>query len=245
MLRGAAQGPTSVDGAPLSRLSFAALGGYFMDRLGTDVEAGIRQAIDTLRTQGARVGTASIAHAKDIAAVYLHLVLADAAAYHAVTLDRRPHAYTANVRLRLEMGRHILAEDYERALRGREVLRRDVDPRCRVSTRSCCRRSASEAPPIGAATVPVNGGQEPVRTAMLRCTQLFNVTGHPAISLPCGTTRAGLPIGLQLVGPPGRHRRPAAARARCRSARFSTTRMITRSFTAGNTSLHDVSNATT
>jgi aspartyl-tRNA(Asn)/glutamyl-tRNA(Gln) amidotransferase subunit A len=61
-----------------------------------------------------------------------------------------------------------------------------------------------EAPPIGAATVPVSGGQEPVRTAMLRCTQLFNVTGHPAISIPCGVSRAGLPIGLQIVGHPGR-----------------------------------------
>jgi Asp-tRNA(Asn)/Glu-tRNA(Gln) amidotransferase A subunit family amidase len=35
---------------------------------------------------------------------------------------------------------------------------------------------------------------------MLRLTQLFNVTGHPAISLPCGLTSAGLPCGLQLVG---------------------------------------------
>jgi aspartyl-tRNA(Asn)/glutamyl-tRNA(Gln) amidotransferase subunit A len=35
---------------------------------------------------------------------------------------------------------------------------------------------------------------------MLRETQLFNLTGHPAVSLPCGTTRDGLPCGLQLVG---------------------------------------------
>ena len=56
------------------------------------------------------------------------------------------------------------------------------------------------APPIGAATVPVKGGTELVRAAMLRCTQLFNLTGHPALSLPCGLTRAGLPAGLQLVG---------------------------------------------
>ena len=34
----------------------------------------------------------------------------------------------------------------------------------------------------------------------LRLTQLFNLTGHPAISLPCGDTREGLPCGLQLVG---------------------------------------------
>jgi Asp-tRNA(Asn)/Glu-tRNA(Gln) amidotransferase A subunit family amidase len=35
---------------------------------------------------------------------------------------------------------------------------------------------------------------------MLRLTQLFNMTGHPAISIPCGHTSAGLPVGLQLVG---------------------------------------------
>jgi Asp-tRNA(Asn)/Glu-tRNA(Gln) amidotransferase A subunit family amidase len=35
---------------------------------------------------------------------------------------------------------------------------------------------------------------------MLRLTQLFDITGHPAISLPCGRTEAGLPVGLQLVG---------------------------------------------
>jgi aspartyl-tRNA(Asn)/glutamyl-tRNA(Gln) amidotransferase subunit A len=204
VLRGVAQGSTSVEGTSLSHLSFAALGAYFMDRLGTEVEAGITRAIETLRTQGADVGTASIAHAKDIAPVYLHLVLADAAAYHAVTLERRPHAYTPNVRLRLEMGRHILAEDYERAIRGRAVLRRDVAAALQDVDALLLPALGIEAPPIGAATVPVSGGQEPVRTAMLRCTQLFNVTGHPAISIPCGVSRAGLPIGLQIVGHPGR-----------------------------------------
>jgi len=39
-----------------------------------------------------------------------------------------------------------------------------------------------------------------VRALMLRETQLFNVTGHPAISIPCGVTSQGLPVGLQVVG---------------------------------------------
>jgi aspartyl-tRNA(Asn)/glutamyl-tRNA(Gln) amidotransferase subunit A len=38
---------------------------------------------------------------------------------------------------------------------------------------------------------------------MLRCTQTFNVTGHPAITIPCGTTSEGLPIGAQVVGARG------------------------------------------
>ena len=52
--------------------------------------------------------------------------------------------------------------------------------------------------------MPVKGGPEAVRSLMLRCTQPFNLSGHPAISLPCGRTPAGLPIGLQLVGHKGR-----------------------------------------
>ena len=49
--------------------------------------------------------------------------------------------------------------------------------------------------------VKVGATQQPTRAMMLRETQLFNLTGHPAISLPCGVTRDGLPCGLQLVGP--------------------------------------------
>ena len=57
----------------------------------------------------------------------LHLVFAEAAAYHAPTLNEMPERYSVPVRLRLEVGRYLLAEDYARALTGREVLREAVD----------------------------------------------------------------------------------------------------------------------
>jgi len=40
-----------------------------------------------------------------------------------------------------------------------------------------------------------------VRAALLRCTRPFNFSGHPACAAPCGFTRAGLPVGVQIVGP--------------------------------------------
>ena len=53
---------------------------------------------------------------------------------------------------------------------------------------------------LGAATVTVGTAEEPVRNITLRLTQPFNISGHPAITLPCGRTRDGLPVGAQLVG---------------------------------------------
>ena len=141
-----------------------------------------------------------IRHASDIAPVYLHIVLSDAAAYHAATLETMPERYTPPVRLRLEMGRYLLAEDYVRALAGREVLRREVDVALADHDALVLPTLPIPAPPLGAASVRVGERQEPVRNLMLRLTQLFNVTGHPAVALPSGTTSTGLPCSLQLVG---------------------------------------------
>ncbi|HUE85268.1 MAG TPA: amidase [Vicinamibacterales bacterium] len=185
-------------------IRLAALDGYFMDRLSADVESRVEATYAVLRDGGVKLSSASLAHCSDIAPIYLHLVLADAAAYHATALAERPHAYTPSVRIRLEMGRHVLGEDYVRALRGREIIREEVERALTDVDALVLPALSIEAPPIGAASVPVKGGQEPVRNAMLRCTQPFNLSGHPAISVPCGTTAAGLPVGLQIVGHAGR-----------------------------------------
>jgi aspartyl-tRNA(Asn)/glutamyl-tRNA(Gln) amidotransferase subunit A len=68
------------------------------------------------------------------------------------------------------------------------------------------------AQPIGSASLTVSGQTLPVRALMLRLTQLFDITGHPAISLPCGASD-GLPVGLQLVGRRGGTRQLLAAAA--------------------------------
>jgi aspartyl-tRNA(Asn)/glutamyl-tRNA(Gln) amidotransferase subunit A len=138
-----------------------------------------------------------------MAAVYLHLVLTDGAAYHAATLERRPEDYTANVRLRLEMGRYVLAEDYARALHGREIIAQEIDRALDGRAALVCPTLPIPAPPIGAATMPVRGGTESVRNAMLRLTQPFNLGRQPAVSLPCGVAPQGLPVGLQIVGASG------------------------------------------
>jgi len=195
--------PQAPAAARLKGLRLGVPAGYLFDRLDADVERVVSATIEHLRSAGAIVTEVTIPHATDMATVYVHLVLGDAAEYHARTLLSHPQDYTPNVRVRLEMARYVLAEDYVRALRGKAVIAHEVDRALDGLDALVLPSLAIPAPPLGAATMPVKGGPEAVRTLMLRCSQPFNLSGHPAISLPCGTTHGGLPVGLQLAGHKG------------------------------------------
>jgi aspartyl-tRNA(Asn)/glutamyl-tRNA(Gln) amidotransferase subunit A len=187
----------------LRRLTLGIPREFFLTRLDPQVALAFEQACRRLREAGVTLEDVRLPHAGDVATIYLHIVLAEAAAFHARTLERQPDDYTPNVRLRLEMGRYVLAEDYARALRGREVLTREVDALLDELDGLFLPAMAIPAPPIGAVMAHIGGVDEPIRNLMLRCTQTFNVTGHPAIALPCGRTTEGLPIGAQIAGARG------------------------------------------
>jgi aspartyl-tRNA(Asn)/glutamyl-tRNA(Gln) amidotransferase subunit A len=199
VLRGTAPRLSSAD-LSASRIRVGVPREYFLELLDPQIAAGFDAACERLRAAGVGVENVAIPHAGDTAPIYLHIVLAEAAAYHARTLDTCPDDYTAGVRIRLEMGRYVLAEDYVRAMRGRERLRAEVTAALRGLDALLLPTLAVPATKLGVSTVRVGAGDEPVRNVMLRLTQLFNITGHPAITVPCGTTAEGLPIGAQLAG---------------------------------------------
>ena len=180
---------------------------YFFDVLDDAVAETFESACDRLRADGVTLVPVTIEHASQIPAIYLHIVLAEAAVLHASTLDSRPEDYTEPVRLRLETGRYVLAEDYLRALRGRDVLCAEVDTILETCDALLLPTLPVPATLLGADTVQVGGTSESVRAITLRLTQLFNLTGHAAITLPCGRTGAALPVGAQLAS-----RGPSAAR---------------------------------
>ena len=194
----------ALEPAPIKGLRLGVLTGYFLDRLDADVEKSVLETLERLLRRGAVATEVTVPHAADMAAIYLHLVFGDAAEYHARTLVTRPQDYTKPVRLRLEMARYVLAEDYIRALRGKALITREIDRALDGVDALVLPALAIPAPPLGATTMPVKGGTDQVRTLMLRCSQPFNLSGHPAISIPCGRSHDGLPIGLQLVGHKGR-----------------------------------------
>lgn len=183
----------------LRGLRFGVMRGYFSAVLDPAVEAAFSDACTRLRDAGVTVEDVEIRHTAEIAATYVHITLTEAAAYHAAALEQHPQDYTPNVRLRLEMGRYILGEDYIRAQHGRTVLRAEVDAVLAGRDGLLLPTVAIPAPTLGIETVRIGRDEHPVRNMMLRLTQLFNITGHPAITVPCGATPTHLPVGAQLV----------------------------------------------
>jgi aspartyl-tRNA(Asn)/glutamyl-tRNA(Gln) amidotransferase subunit A len=83
---------------------------------------------------------------------------------------------------------------------GRLILQREVDTALASREALLLPTLPISAPVIGQATSTIDGIAHPVRNLMLRLTQLFNITGHPAVSLPAGLGDNNFPVGLQVVG---------------------------------------------
>jgi aspartyl-tRNA(Asn)/glutamyl-tRNA(Gln) amidotransferase subunit A len=182
------------------RLTVGVPHAYFCDRIDEGVQQAMHRARAALTAAGHTVRDLEIADAAWTPDAYLHICLPEASWYHAPLLERFASCYSPGVRLRLEMGRYILGEDYVRAMHVREALTTAVEAALHGCDALLMPAQPAAAPPVGASTVNIAGRDEPVRASMLRLTQLFNLTGHPSIALPGSQDVDPLPRGLQLVG---------------------------------------------
>jgi aspartyl-tRNA(Asn)/glutamyl-tRNA(Gln) amidotransferase subunit A len=176
------------------------LGGYFTDPLEDVVRAAFETALARLREAGVPTSSREIAHAANIHPAYVDVVLPEAAAWHGKYLDTVGHLYTDNVRARLIAGRDISAVAYFTAIQACDSYRSQVDALLAEVDALVLPTLPITAPVLGQSEIAINGQTINVRAAMLRNTQLFNMTGHPAISLPLPMPAGVLPCGLQLVG---------------------------------------------
>ncbi len=191
---------------------------YFLDLLDPGVRTAFEAAVDRLRASGAALAAVDIPHAPEIPWTYRHTQLREAYAAHAATLETRGADYSPTVRQRIELGRSVGAADYARAQELRATLRREVDAALNDREALLLPTLAIPAPRLGAEEVTVGDRTVDVRSVTLRLTQLFNLTGHPAVSIPCGTTPDGLPCAAQLVGLRGATGRLLALATRCEGA---------------------------
>jgi aspartyl-tRNA(Asn)/glutamyl-tRNA(Gln) amidotransferase subunit A len=183
----------------LRGLRLARLTGYF-DVLDPTVREAFHRAVRTLTTSGVEPVDAELAGADRISQAYVDIVLPEAADVHAHFLDSRAGDYTASVHSRIETGRATSAVAYLAAQSFRHHLRASVEALLEHVDALILPTMPIVAPPLGAETIALgpDATEVAVRGAMLKHTQPFNMTGHPAITLPIPTR--GLPVGLQLVG---------------------------------------------
>lgn len=168
-----------------------------------EMEAAVSRSARVLQSQGATLHEISLDGAEAALPSANTVAGAEAAAYHISAGYYPIHSreYGRDVRDRLRRGTKISAVDYLRALRARALL-------LRIFERAFERVDAILVPtlPLTAPTpdtqvVRLGGHQESLREAVLRFSRPANFTGLPAISVPCGMTREGLPIGLQIIAP--------------------------------------------
>jgi aspartyl-tRNA(Asn)/glutamyl-tRNA(Gln) amidotransferase subunit A len=176
---------------------------YFFERVDLEVMRAIEAAAGVFKSAGARVEEVSLPHLEDSLEASANIALAEATRYHQSQGFYPAHAeeYGADVSGRLEMGTQVRAVDYLRAFEVKRQMENDFELAFERVDTILAPAVPIAAPRIGENEVKIAGEKETVRSALVRMNRPANMTGYPAISVPCGFTKAGLPMGLQLIGP--------------------------------------------
>ena len=175
---------------------------YFWEQLDDEVRSATQAAVREMEKHGATVCEISLPHLGESADAAANISLAEARYCHELAGYFPAHAeeYSEEVRQRIDAGGKVLATQYLAGLDVQKRVRAEFDAALQEVDVIVAPTVPVPAPPIGAEYVDVDGKQIAVRAALVGMNRPANFTGHPAISVPCGFTRDGLPVGLQLIG---------------------------------------------
>jgi aspartyl-tRNA(Asn)/glutamyl-tRNA(Gln) amidotransferase subunit A len=167
-----------------------------------EVAAAVRGAAGTLRDLGARVEEVALPLVPLAGAVFMALADSEAAAYHHGSLVARGDGYDAGTRRRLITAGLLPVTLVQQAARARAAIRAQVLGALERFHVLLAPTGPTPAAPIASAQAPIGSRAEAARRFFNRrsYTTPASLAGVPAISVPCGFTMAGLPVGLQLIG---------------------------------------------
>jgi aspartyl-tRNA(Asn)/glutamyl-tRNA(Gln) amidotransferase subunit A len=178
--------------------------GFFLEVLSQEVERALQAALQVLQKHGARLKEVSLPLLRETEDAGNQIAWAEATHYHQQAGWYPAHAeeYDEDVRKRLEMGTKVPAVEYIQALELRQqfiaafhvLLEEEELDALVVPT------TPITAPRVGEESVTIQGSSHATRGLLLRLNRPANLAGVPAISVPCGLTENGLPVGLQFIG---------------------------------------------
>lgn len=157
------------------------------------IAAGMDEAVRVLRELGATVTEIALPPPQMARACFTPIMLAEVYAIHADRLRTRWNDYGSNTRRRFAVGAFVTGADYVHALQARRVIADRVEAQLRAHDLLLTVTAPTIAMRYNSATP-----DDLLKGAGL--TSIFNISGHPAISVPAGFTPAGMPFGLQLAG---------------------------------------------
>jgi aspartyl-tRNA(Asn)/glutamyl-tRNA(Gln) amidotransferase subunit A len=179
--------------AKVSALRLGIPRAVFYDKLDPEIEAAISEALGVLRRLTASLRVVSLEPISKMIAP--NIVLAENYAFHAPYFLKTPELYHATIRRNLQQGSKVTTAAYIQSRRELDAVRRAI--RAVFSNVDLLVTPTTAAPPPTIEEAVRLG----IELELNRNTAPFNVYGLPTISIPCGFTRSGLPIGMQISGP--------------------------------------------
>jgi aspartyl-tRNA(Asn)/glutamyl-tRNA(Gln) amidotransferase subunit A len=173
---------------------------YFFENIEPEIRQTVDAAIHELEKLGMTTIEVDIPNLDSCAAMEAYITLVEATSYHETYLQRQAEDYSPAVRTSLEAGRYLLGTDYVKSQRARTLLQHNFNQAFNKADVIVSPTLPAFPPRIGEEVVQSGQLHEYVVDAFLRFNIPYDLTGFPAISVPCGFMSNGLPVGLQIAG---------------------------------------------
>ena len=187
-------------GRPLEGVRVGVPRASFWDSLADDVRDATDQALAVLQSAGATVRDVELPWAAYAGGVLAIILAVEAASLHEAGLRHHPEAFGDEVRVRLDRGFFVPGAALLHAQRARILITRSFDLACESVEVLALPTTSIAATTIAEAERAASGTATSLSLPLTRLTNPFNLTGLPAISVPCGFAGGRLPVGLQIVG---------------------------------------------